>query len=607
VALDALPRTPSGKLDRAALPAPAPRPARPAGTALVGVEAEVAAIWAAALRVERVGRHDDFFALGGHSLLATRVMEEVERRYARGLPVAAIFQQGSTVAGLAALLEAPARSTPVSPLLAPVRPDGSLPPLFVVEPDNPGLVALRHFLPFLEPEQPVLALLPRTAGGRFDREESVESLAAELLDVLRAAQPRGPYRLAGYSFGGVLAYHLAGRLRECGEPVEFLALMDTMAPDLALRHSEPYMRPGTRVRRLLLSSPARWPGMLWGGLRRTSGRPLTPDPDAFDTEGAVALLGRYRLTPCDAPLTVFSSRWQGRWARDAALGWRGVHAGPLAAQAVPGNHRTMLLQPQVNDLASRFAGRLRAVAPRRHAGGWRVSVVVPARNEAANLPHVLSRIPPLVDEVVLVDGGSTDDTVRVAREVRPGITVVAQQGTGKGDALRQGFLAATGDILVAIDADGSTDPAEIPLYVGALLGGADFVRGSRYLQGGGSADLSVVRSLGNRGLVTLVRLLFRNSFSDLCYGYVAFWGRLLHVLQPDAPGFEIEAQLSIRALSRGLKVYEVPSYERVRIAGRSSLRPVRDGLRVLRTVLAERLRRQVRAPDERTLETSWLR
>ena len=134
------------------------------------------------------------------------------------------------------------------------------------------------------------------------------------------------------------------------------------------------------------------------------------------------------------------------------------------------------------------------------------------------------------------------------------------------------------------------------------------IRGSRYLQGGGSADLSLVRSLGNRALVTLVRLLFRSSFSDLCYGYTAFWGRLLHVLQPDAPGFEIEAQLSVRALSRGLKVYEVPSYERVRIAGRSSLRPLRDGLRVLRTVLAERLRRQVRAPDEPSLEIpSWRR
>jgi amino acid adenylation domain-containing protein len=605
VELDRLPRTLSGKLDRAALPPP-PQPSPNGGReSLEGVEAELAHIWAGVLGVERVGPRDDFFALGGHSLLAVRVMGEVERRFGRALPVAAIFQQGSTVAGLAALLEAPERpAPPASPLLSPVRPAGSLPPLFVVEPDRNGLVALRHFLPFLHPEQPVLALLPRTAGGRFDRGGSVEALADELLDVLRAGQPRGPYRLAGYSFGGVLAYHLAGRLREAGERVELLALIDTMAPELAMRHSEPFMSPRTRVRRLLLTSPARWPGMLRGAARRTAGRPAAPDPEEFDADGAVALLGAYRTRPCDAPLTVFSSGWQRRWARDPALGWRGLHAGPLDVHVVPGDHRTMLLQPQVNDLAVRFARRLRALERPPGATPWRVSVVIPARNEAANLRHVLHRIPPLVDEVLLVDGGSTDGTVRVARELRPGIRVLAQEGAGKGDALRQGFLAATGDILVAIDGDGSTDPAEIPMYVGALLGGADFVRGSRYLQGGGSADLSAIRSLGNRALVTLVRLLFRNSFSDLCYGYTAFWRRLLTILQPDAPGFEIEAQLSVRALARGLNVYEVPSYERVRIAGRSSLRPLPDGLRVLRTVLAERLRRRVQVPAEHSLEQS---
>ncbi|HEY4026298.1 MAG TPA: amino acid adenylation domain-containing protein [Candidatus Dormibacteraeota bacterium] len=607
VAMERLPRTLSGKLDRAALPAPGGRGpgAHGAVPPRSRLEGELADIWAGVLGVERVGARDDFFALGGHSLLAVRAMAEVERRFGRSLPVAAIFQEGSTVAGLAALLEAPERpAPPVSPLLSPVRPAGSLPPLFVVEPDRRGLVALRHFLPFLDPEQPVLALLPRTSEGRFDRDGSVDHLAGELLAVLRASQPQGPYRLAGYSFGGVLAYELAGRLREAGEQVDFLALIDTMAPELALRHSEPFMTMRTRVRRLLLSPPARWPAMLWGAARRVAGRPIrtAAGPDEFDADGAVALLGGYRIRPCDVPVTVFSSSWQRRWSRDPALGWRGVHAGPLAAQVVPGDHRTMLLQPQVNDLAVRFARRLRAARPGRPGHPWRISLVIPARNEAANLPHVLPRIPRAVDEVILVDGGSTDGTARVARELWPGIRTLAQEGSGKGDALRQGFEAATGDIVVAMDADGSTDPAEIPLYVGALTGGADFVRGSRYLQGGGSADLSLLRSLGNRALVTLVRLLFRNSFSDLCYGYMAFWRRLLPALQLDAVGFEIEAQLSVRALARGLTVYEVPSFERVRIAGRSSLRPFPDGLRVLRTVLAERVHRQVRPPAEPSLE-----
>jgi glycosyltransferase involved in cell wall biosynthesis len=246
-------------------------------------------------------------------------------------------------------------------------------------------------------------------------------------------------------------------------------------------------------------------------------------------------------------------------------------------------------------LAAPGGGLLRpASAAAAAAGSYRVSVVIPARNEAANLPHVLPRIPHWVDELILVDGNSTDDTVRVAHELWPGITTIRQEGKGKGDALCQGFQAATGDIVVALDADGSTDPAEIPLYIGALQGGADFVRGSRYIQGGGSADLSIFRSLGNLALTTVVRLLFRNRFSDLCYGYTAFWRRVLPVLQPEAPGFEIEAQLNTRALARGLKVFEVPSFERVRITGSSSLRAVPDGWRVLKTVLAERLRRDGR-------------
>jgi len=113
-----------------------------------------------------------------------------------------------------------------------------------------------------------------------------------------------------------------------------------------------------------------------------------------------------------------------------------------------------------------------------------VGVVIPALNEERNLPHVLPRIPTWVREVILVDGHSTDRTVEVARRLRPRIRIVHQQGRGKGAALRTGFKAAVGDIIVMLDADGSTDPREIPAYIGALLAGADFVKGSRFLQGG---------------------------------------------------------------------------------------------------------------------------
>ena len=144
-----------------------------------------------------------------------------------------------------------------------------------------------------------------------------------------------------------------------------------------------------------------------------------------------------------------------------------------------------------------------------------VSVIVPAKNEAENLEHVLPMIPSWVDEVILVDGHSTDSTIAVAEYLMPSIKVVRQTGRGKGDALRAGFDAATSDIIVMIDADGSTQPSEIPAFVEALVDGADFVKGSRFAAGGGTSDMSNLRRFGNWGFTTLVKVLFGGSFTDL--------------------------------------------------------------------------------------------
>lgn len=216
-----------------------------------------------------------------------------------------------------------------------------------------------------------------------------------------------------------------------------------------------------------------------------------------------------------------------------------------------------------------------------------ISVVIPARNEAANLLHVLPRIPADVFEVILVDGHSTDDTIATAKRLWRGVRIVSQMGRGKGDALREGFAACRGDIVVMLDADGSTDPQEIPRFVSALLQGADFAKGSRYLAGGGSADISAHRSAGNRGLNMLVNHLFATRYTDLCYGFNAFWRDCLEYIEVDCDGFEVETLLNIRARRSALVVSEVPSFEYQRIAGASNLHPVRDGLRVLKTVVTE--------------------
>jgi glycosyltransferase involved in cell wall biosynthesis len=217
----------------------------------------------------------------------------------------------------------------------------------------------------------------------------------------------------------------------------------------------------------------------------------------------------------------------------------------------------------------------------------KISVVIPTLNEEENLAYVLPGIQQWVDEVILVDGNSSDQTVNVARRLYPSVRVVMQEGRGKGAALRTGFAAATGDIIIMLDADGSTDPAEIPLFVGALLSGADFAKGSRFLQGGGTTDMPLYRQLGNWGFVSIVRLIFGGKYTDLCYGYNAFWKRVLPLLELDCHGFEVETMMNVRALKAGLQITEVPSFEFSRIHGRGHLKTIPDGWRVLKTILRE--------------------
>jgi glycosyltransferase involved in cell wall biosynthesis len=219
-----------------------------------------------------------------------------------------------------------------------------------------------------------------------------------------------------------------------------------------------------------------------------------------------------------------------------------------------------------------------------------VSVVIPALNEARNLPHVLTRLPEDIYEVIFVDGHSVDLTMEVARALYCDVRFVKQTGRGKGNALQSGFQACRGDIIVMLDADGSADGAEIPRFVDALCRGADFAKGSRFLEGGGSADITRLRRLGNWGLNLLVNTLYGTRYTDLCYGYNAFWAHCLPRINVDCDGFEVETLINVRIAKAGLRVAEVPSYEGLRIHGASNLHAVRDGLRVLRTILSERFR-----------------
>ena len=217
-----------------------------------------------------------------------------------------------------------------------------------------------------------------------------------------------------------------------------------------------------------------------------------------------------------------------------------------------------------------------------------VSVVIPAMNEAENLPYVFKTLPDWIHEVVLVDGNSSDNTVQVARELWPDVKVVKQVGKGKGDALISGFAACTGDIIVMVDADGSADGQEIVSYVSALVSGADFAKGSRFANGGGTDDMTPIRKFGNWVLCTIVNAKFGARYTDLCYGYNAFWKHCLDKITLDCTGFEIETLMNVRVVKAGLRVQEVPSHEYLRIHGVSNLSAVRDGLRVLKVILKEK-------------------
>jgi glycosyltransferase involved in cell wall biosynthesis len=253
-----------------------------------------------------------------------------------------------------------------------------------------------------------------------------------------------------------------------------------------------------------------------------------------------------------------------------------------------------------------------------------VSVVIPAKNEAQNLPHVFAGLPQGLHEVILVDGDSKDDTVSVARSLRPDLIVIGQTRKGKGNALACGFAAATGDFIVMLDADGSTDPAEIPRFVSALKEGADFAKGSRFMPGAGSSDISRVRQMGNYWLNKIVNVLYGTRYTDLCYGYNAFRRECLAVIDLDAgeyegvdqgtmlwgDGFEVETLINVRIAKAGLHVFEVPSFERTRRFGTSNLNAFSDGVRVLRTIHMERKQGARRSAisasnKQRNIAESW--
>jgi glycosyltransferase involved in cell wall biosynthesis len=193
-----------------------------------------------------------------------------------------------------------------------------------------------------------------------------------------------------------------------------------------------------------------------------------------------------------------------------------------------------------------------------------------------------------VHEIILVNDHSTDGTVEVAFRLLPTVRIVeTDHGRGKGAALQAGFAAATGDIIVMMDADGSSDPRELPRFIAALHTGAYLAKGSRFIGDGGSSDITPLRRLGSLLLISLANRLFGMHFTDMFCGFNAFWKDCLDFFDINCDGFEIEAQLHLRICKANLEIVEVPSFEHARISGTSNFRTFSDGWRVLKMIVKE--------------------
>lgn len=219
----------------------------------------------------------------------------------------------------------------------------------------------------------------------------------------------------------------------------------------------------------------------------------------------------------------------------------------------------------------------------------RISAIICTLNEEQSLPHVLPKVPEWVDEVLLVDGHSTDRTVEVARKLCPEIKVLYQPGKGKGDGLKYGVQQATGDIIVTLDGDGETNPEDIPRFIEPLLNGHDLAKGSRLVYGR-PPNMSWHRWIGNKVLAITSNLLHGTKYTDICSGYNAFWKGAFQRLRLTHDGFEMEQEMLVKAKKVGLKVAEVNHYDAGRLGSTSKVSVIKQGLLDWMLIIMERFR-----------------
>jgi glycosyltransferase involved in cell wall biosynthesis len=231
----------------------------------------------------------------------------------------------------------------------------------------------------------------------------------------------------------------------------------------------------------------------------------------------------------------------------------------------------------------------------------KLSVIIPARNEEETLPMVLGDLNAVIPtlhgyevEAIVVDDRSTDRTAEIARSLGARVVQNTSGRSGKGMALRAGFEAATGDLLVMLDADYSHRAEELPIFLEAMKPGVGLVIGSRVV--GGSEEYHHVRALGNVFLSATLGLCTGRYLSDALNGFKLFRRDVFTGFEYTSANFEIEIEIIANALRQGYRIVEVSSHERARAGGQMKSRVVRHGTRFLMRILYEGMRGVKPAP-----------
>jgi len=389
VVLDAFPVNGSGKVDRRALAA-LPRPTlemAPDGAPRDELERTLLELWRKALNSPSIGIHDDFFERGGHSLLALQLFAAIEQSLGVKPPLQTIFR-APTVAQFAEELRREGVREVWSPLV-PIQPKGDRPPFFCVHGLGGGIMGYLPLARYLGSSQPFYGLQAYGTEAEQAPDHTIEAMAERYVTAVRAAQPEGPYRVGGYSYGAVVAYEMARQLADAGQRVALLAVFDQPAP------TPDYYRVrlnGQFLRGLARNLPVWTRDYLSVGARQQWGRivrqarvrlrreapPIASDDD-LDLRDFVddvrvipaeqraimrtelAAWFKYKPLPYPGAVTIIRTPREPLWCSyDPALGWHALAKGGVEIHLIPGAHRNLTSEPHVAALARELEEALAA-------------------------------------------------------------------------------------------------------------------------------------------------------------------------------------------------------------------------------------------------------